>query len=80
MQIAAPTHVIQHAVLDTIAGVIGHRIQQQTVDREVAPQHILTRIERELHRIWPPPVAVRAIMPKRRDLGGHALFRQVIDH
>ncbi len=80
VKVTAPAHVIQDAVLQPVAGLIGNRIQQQPVDREVAPQHILARVHRELHGIRSPPIRISTVMPKRRHLGRHPHLRQVIDH
>ena len=53
---SAPTHIIQHAAPSDRPLVIRNRIQQQPIDREVAPQHILARIQ---SKTAPHPAAAR---------------------
>jgi hypothetical protein len=44
MQVPPTTHIILYAVLQPIARLVRHRIQQQPIDGEVPPQHILARV------------------------------------
>ncbi len=51
-----------------------HRIEQQSVDREIAPLHILLSSLGVSNLIRMPPVQIDAIRPERGNLG-HAAFR-----